>query len=70
VVSQLPWLDQMSDCEESAKHDADAAHDDIGDAEKGILPSHDGTCGDDDRFGATVFGYWEVWGECEFIFSK
>lgn len=64
MVAQLPGTDQMRDCEEGAEHDADAADDDVGDAEEGVLAAHYGAGGDDDGFRAAIFGDVEVWGLC------
>lgn len=51
----------MGDCEERAKHDANSCYYDVGDAEEGVLAAYDGTCGDDDGFGAAVFSHVEIW---------
>lgn len=50
----------MRDGEHGAEHDADAAYDDVRDAEEGVLAAHDGAGGDDDGFRAAVFCYVEV----------
>jgi len=60
VVAELAWLDEMRDGEERAENDADAAYDDVGDAQEGILAAHDGAGRDDDGFCAAVFCYVEI----------
>jgi hypothetical protein len=60
VITQFAGFDEMGGGEECAEHDADAADDDVGDAEEGVLAAHYGAGADYDGFCAAVFGYVEV----------
>jgi hypothetical protein len=44
----------MGGGEDGTKQDAEATHDNVGDAEEGVPATHDGAGGDQDRFGPTV----------------
>jgi hypothetical protein len=44
----------MGGGEDSTKQNAKAAHDNVGDAEEGVLAAHDGSCGNQDRFRPAV----------------
>ena len=61
MIAQLTGLDQMSDCEERAKDDADSCYDDVGDAQEGILATDNGSGGDDDGFSSAVLSDVEFW---------
>ena len=50
----------MRKSEYSAENDADAAHDDVGDAHERVLAAHHGSSGQNDRLGAVKLGHREV----------
>lgn len=61
MVAQFSRLDKMSDSEEGAEHDADTSHDNVSDAQEGILATHYGAGADYDGLCAAVFGYVEIY---------
>jgi hypothetical protein len=42
MVAKFAGLNEVRDSEKGTEHDADAADDDVGDAEEGILTAHYG----------------------------
>ena len=50
----------MSGGKECTQQYTETSNDDVGDAQKRILPAHDGSSRDDDGFGTTVDGHGEI----------
>jgi hypothetical protein len=56
----IPWFDEMGYGEDGPEEDTEAANDDVGDAEEGVLAAHDGPGGYDYGLCAAVFRYREI----------
>ena len=52
MVAEFPGLDHVRDEEDDTKEDADAAHNNVGDAQEGVAPAHYCARRDDKRLGA------------------
>lgn len=50
----MPWLDEMSHCEENTKHNAQTTDHEIGDSQKVVLTTHDRSCGDEQVLGSSI----------------
>jgi len=60
VVAEFSRSDEMGDGEDGAEDNAQAADDDVGDAEERVSATDGGARGDDDGLGAAVDFDWEV----------
>lgn len=58
----LPGLDKVGGEEDDAEDNAESSNHDVGNAEEVVLAAHNGTSGDEDGLGASVFGSGE---DCE-----
>lgn len=52
----LPGLDKVRSEEDDAEDNAEPSNYDVGNAEEVVFAAHNGTSGDDDGLGASVFG--------------
>jgi hypothetical protein len=55
----LPGLDKVRSEEDDAEDNAESGNHDVGNTEEVVLAAHNGTSGDEDRLGASVFGSGE-----------
>ena len=56
VMSHLPWLDQVSHCEDGPEEYTNSSDNDVCNAQERISSTHDRPGGNDQRFSASVFG--------------